>query len=151
MEERFKIFTGLITNISRCIQKIKNEEMAALGFKGRQVQCLFTLYGLEEGASVTQLCDMCGEDKGMMSRTIKGMVEQGLIYVDERKDQKYRNPLKLTDKGNEIAQNVSDKVSEMLKLGGRGVTDSERECLYSTLERISENLTKICENYTEAK
>ena len=151
MEDRFKIFTGLITNISRCIQKIKNEEMAALGFKGRQVQCLFTLYGLEEGASITQLCDLCGEDKGMLSRTVKDLIEQGLIYVDERKDQKYRNPLKLTAKGNEIAQTVADKISQMLEQGSNGVTNDDRECLYATLTRISANLTKICENYKETK
>lgn len=151
MEDRYKVFTGLITNISRCIQKIKNEEMSALGFRGRQVQCLFTLYGLQQGASMTQLCDMCGEDKGMLSRTVKGLVEEGLVYVEEREGHKYKTPLKLTATGNEIAQNVVNKISLMLELGGSGVTEDERDILYGALSRISENLTKICENYTEAK
>ena len=151
MQDRYIVFTGLINNISRCIQKIKNEEMVALGFKGRQVQCLFTLYGLEEGASVTQLSELCGEDKGMFSRTVKELLEQELVYVEEKKNQRYRNPLKLTEKGKAIAKSVTNKISNMLELGSDGVTEAERENLYSVLARISENLTKICENYAEAK
>ena len=47
MENRYKTFTNLIVHISRSIQKIKNEEMSLLGFKGTQVQCLFSLYSLD--------------------------------------------------------------------------------------------------------
>ena len=99
MRQRYETFTALILNISRCVQKIKNEEMEALGLKGRQVQCLFALYNSEDGASVTTLCELCGEDKGMISRTLKDLTARGLAYVDEQKDRKYRNPVKLTEKG----------------------------------------------------
>lgn len=147
MEQRYETFTSLILNISRCVQKIKNVEMAALGLKGRQVQCLFSLFNLDSGASLTALCEICGEDKGMMSRTLKELIAQGLVYVDEQKDQKYRNPIKLTEKGAEVANIVSVKISEMLDLGSIGITEVDREQLYRTLTQISENLTKICNNY----
>lgn len=147
MNQRYETFTLLIMNISRCVQKIKNTEMAALGLKGRQVQCLFSLYNLENGASLTALCEMCGEDKGMMSRTIKDLIAQQLVYIDEQKDQKYRNPYKLTSKGNEVANIVSAKISEMLNLGSMGVTECERLQLYRTLTQICDNLTQICSNY----
>lgn len=149
MEQRYETFTLLIMNISRCIQKIKNVEMAALGLKGKQVQCLFSLFHLEGGASLTALCEICGEDKGMMSRTLKELIAQGLVYIDEQKDQKYRNPFKLTQKGNEIANIISVKISEMLDWGSIGVTEDDRERLYNTLARISDNLTKICNDYEE--
>lgn len=147
MEQRYETFTSLILNISRCVQKIKNVEMAALGLKGKQVQCLFALFNSDDGASLTALCEMCGEDKGMMSRTIKELIAQGLIYVDEQKDRKYRNPIKLTEKGTEIANIVSVKISEMLDTGSMGITEYDRERLYHTLTQISDNLTKICNNY----
>lgn len=147
MQQRYETFTALILNISRCVQKIKNVEMATLGLKGRQVQCLFALYNLDDGASVTALCELCGEDKGMMSRTLKDLTTQGLVYIDEQKDRKYRNPVKLTEKGAEAANLVSVKISEMLDLGSMGITENEREQMYRTLTQISDNLTKICNNY----
>ena len=79
MEERYRNFTGLILNISRCIQKIKNCEVAELGLKGKQVQCLFFLHKLDNGASLTELCDLCDEDKGAMSRTVKELMEKKLV------------------------------------------------------------------------
>ena len=147
MEQRYETFTALILNISRCVQKIKNEEMAALGLKGRQVQCLFALYNSDDGASVTTLCELCGEDKGMMSRTLKDLTAQGLVYLDEQSDRKYRNPFKLTERGAEAAGIVSEKISEMLDLGSLGVTVADREQMYRTLTQISDNLTKICSSY----
>ncbi len=147
MEQRYKIFSGLILNISRCIQKIKNTEMATFGLKGKQVQCLFSLYSMDDGASLKELCDICDEDKGAMSRTIKELSEKELVFVDEKSTQKYRNPIKLTENGKKIAKVVVDKISYMLMLGSDGVSNEERENLYITLTRISDNLTKICDNY----
>ena len=147
MEQRFETFTALMLNISRCVQKIKNAEMSALGLKGTQVQCLFALYNLDDGATLTALCDICGEDKGMMSRTLKELTAQGFVYVDEQKNRKYRNPIKLTEKGVEVANIVSVKISEMLDLGSLGISEVDRERLYRTLTQISDNLTRICKNY----
>ena len=147
MEQRYETFTLLIMNISRCVQKIKNVEMSALGLKGRQVQCLFALFNSDEGASLTALCEICGEDKGMMSRTLKELIAQGLVFVDEQKERKYKNPIKLTEKGTEIANIVSVKISEMVDLGSIGITENEREQMYHSLSLISDNLTKICNNY----
>ncbi len=147
MEERYQLFTGLILNISRCIQKIKNSEVAELGLKGKQVQCLFFLHKLPEGASLTQLCDLCDEDKGAMSRTIKELMEKNLVYVDEKSTQKYRNPIKLTKNGKDNAGIVTEKINHMLAMGGDGINDAEREIFYKSLTTVSNNLTAICENY----
>lgn len=147
MEQRYQTFTGLILNISRCIQKIKNEEMLALGLKGKQVQCLFSLYQASDGASLTELCELCDEDKGAMSRTVKELAEKGLVYVAEKEDQKYRNPIKLTATGQAAAKVVVDKIAAMVDTGSNGISDAERDTLYQTLTQISGNLTQICENY----
>ncbi len=147
MEQRYDLFTGLILNISRCIQKIKNTEMSAFGYKGKQVQCLFTLYNCHGGASLKELCERCDEDKGAMSRTIKELVENDLVFVEEKNEQKYKNPVKLTEKGKSFAKIVSDRISQMLDAASVGISDKEREVLYKSLGCISGNLTKICENY----
>ena len=150
MEQRYQTFTGLILHISRCIQKIKNAEMAVLGLKGKQVQCLFSLAHLTDGASLTELCELCDEDKGAMSRTIKELVAKDLVYLAEKESQKYRNPIKLTANGQAAAKVVVDKINAMVDLGGNGISAAERDTFYQTLTLIGNNLTKICENYHEA-
>ncbi len=147
MENRYKTFTNLIVHISRSIQKIKNEEMSLLGFKGTQVQCLFSLYSLEEGASTTELSQICNEDKGMMSRTIKELMEKNLIYMDEKKEQKYRNPWKLTEEGKKVSKIITQKISNMLESASEGISENERGILYASLLKISNNLTTICDKY----
>ncbi len=147
MEQRYTTFSLLLINISRCVQKIKNVEMAALGLKGKQVQCLFGLYHCAEGASLTKLGEMCGEDKGMMSRTVKELTEAGLVYVDAKCDRKYKNPIRLTERGERIAGIVAEKISAMLEEGSAGISDGERAQLYRSLGVISENLTDICKKY----
>ena len=147
MEQRYETFSSLILNISRCVQKIKNVEMATLGLKGNQVQCLFSLFNSDNGATLRALCEMCGEDKANMSRTLKELSDKELIYVDEQKDRKYKNPVKLTEKGAAIAKIVSEKISAMLEQGSVGITETDRVQMYHTLAKISDNLTKICDAY----
>lgn len=148
MEQRYATFSLLLINISRCVQKIKNVEMAELGLKGKQVQCLFGLYNCVEGASLTKLGEICGEDKGMMSRTVKELANEGLVYIDAKSERKYKNPVRLTEKGEYIAHIVAEKISAILEKGGSGISDDERAQLYRSLGIISENLTEICGNYT---
>ena len=82
MQQRYTTFSNLLITISRCVPRIKNTEMAALGLKGKQVQCLFALYGAEGGATITALSKLCGEDKAMVSRTVKELLEGGLVYYN---------------------------------------------------------------------
>lgn len=147
MEQRYQKFTGMILNISRCIQKIKNVEMAALGLKGKQVQCLFLLDQFKDGLSLTKLCELCDEDKGAMSRTIKELTTKNLVQVVEQATQKYRNPIKLTTSGQTTAKIIVTKIDKILKIVSAEITVAERDAFYRTLTQISDNLTEVCQNY----
>lgn len=147
MEQRYQTFTGIILNISRCIQKIKNVEMAPLGLKGKQVQCIYTLDQLKNGASLTKLCEVNDEDKGAMSRIVKELTEKKLVCIEENENQKYRNPIKLTEAGKKIAQFIVEKINYVLNVVSKGISDTEREIFYKTLIQISHHLDTICLNY----
>ena len=149
MEQRYETFTLLVLNLSRCVQKIKNKEVESLGLKGTHVQCLFTLFNSPNGASLTSLCEACGEDKGMMSRTLKELTAKGLVYIDEQENKKYRNPYKLTELGAESAKIVSEKVSRILDLVAVGVTEEDRVKMYDTLSHICNTLTEFCKSYKD--
>ena len=147
VEDRYQTFTSLILNISRCIQKIKNSEVVEFGMKGKHVQCLFFLYKYSEGLTLMQLCEFCDEDKGAMSRTVKELIGKGLVYVAENSMQKYRNPIKLTEKGRSNAGIVSEKISHVVLSAGQGLTEPDRKVFYQSLNLILKNLTEICKSY----
>ena len=142
VDDRYKQFTSLITDISRGINKLKSLEMANFGLKGKQVQCLYMLHGHDKGATLSELAELCGEDKASISRTVHELESQDFLYVDSNTKQKYKNNVRLTDKGVKMAKIVFEKVSDFASQIGMGTSDSERRALYRTLTRISHNLDK---------
>ncbi len=62
-------FAVLINRISRNIRKIKNQEMAEYKLRRAYVSCLYHLY-MHKGATATDLCERCEEDKATISRVL---------------------------------------------------------------------------------
>ncbi len=139
MENRYEKFSYLISNINKNLQKIKNMEMKELGLKGKAVQIIYYLSQNQNGLSFTQLSAYCDEDKGALSRTLKELTGLGYATVEEREG-KYRNPIKLTEKGKKIGQEVAFRIERYLNYGSQGIEDKQREEFYILLERIANNL-----------
>ena len=147
METRYDIFTNLISNIAKNLQKIKKMEMNEFGLKGNQVQCLFYLATNEEGVSSTKLCRLCNEDKGAMSRTLKELEIKKLIFVEENDLKKYRNPICLTEEGKIIAKNILNKIDYIFNEVSKNVTKKDREIFYAVLNTVDSKLGDICDKY----
>lgn len=145
MEERFKNFTVLISNINRCIRRIKTAEMAELDLKSPHVSCLYYLYK-EDSLTAKELCDICEEDKAAVSRSIDFLENNG--YIEKSNAQKkYRTPLVLTEKGKLTGKLIADKIDNVLNEAGLDMNEEERTVFYRNLALISTNLQKICEKY----
>lgn len=146
MEERFQLFTVLISALNRSIRRIKTEEMADFGLKGGHVSCLYYLH--KEGKlTAKQLCDICEEDKANISRAIKDMEERGLISCKERRTKRYQSPLELTEKGKEMALELDKKITKVLQVSSEGMSKEERDTMYRCLAIIDKNLQSICNQY----
>ncbi|MGN1212834.1 MAG: MarR family winged helix-turn-helix transcriptional regulator [Christensenellales bacterium] len=147
MENRFKDFTLLISNISRAINKIKNQEMRKFGLKGTQVNCLFYLYENKTGMTAKDICSLCKEDKGAVSRTLRELEELGYIVCkrDDNK-KKYNSVLSLTSKGTEIAEYISDKISQIINYDKNYISSDELAEFYKTFKKIYQNLKKVSES-----
>lgn len=146
MQERYETFTSLVMNINRYILKIKNSEMHEFGLKGNQVQCLHYLFNEANGLTSKQLAELCEEDKAAISRTLKSLENNGLIFVEENSAKKYRNPYRLTDKGLEYGKAISSKIDGIMEVASKGIDDVLREKLYLSLRTICTNLKNISEN-----
>lgn len=148
MEKRFERFTALMTSISRSIRKIKNEEMVEFSLKGPHVICLYYLY-VRGPMTSKELSEVCEEDKANISRILEYLEKNDFIVCLSQTQRRYRSPFDLSEKGREVSECIARKIGSVLEQASEGVSDEERQIMYSCLDRINVNLQKICDEYSE--
>ncbi|MGN0817800.1 MAG: MarR family winged helix-turn-helix transcriptional regulator [Candidatus Coproplasma sp.] len=148
MQERFKNFTVLITKLNRSIHRIKTQEMAKYNLKSPHVSCLYylSIYGT---LTAKELCDVCEEDKAAVSRSVEYLEQEGFISCNSSAQKRYKAAFVLTEKGKQVAAGIAGTIEKVVDIAGEGICDEDRKTLYACLERIDDNLLKICEKYGE--
>jgi DNA-binding MarR family transcriptional regulator len=146
MTQRFDTFVTSITQIYRCIQKIKTHEMLPLGLKSTHVMCLFHLLQHPEGLTAVQLTALCEEDKGAISRALSSLETKGLVVFGDHPGQskRYRTRITLTESGREAAQHMDASINHAVKIGGQGLSEENRIVFYESLQLIAKNLQTFC-------
>ena len=146
MEERFQAFTVLVSNLNRCIYKIKTEEIAEYNLKSSHVSCIYYIYRY---GSLTpkELCDLCGEDKANISRALKYLEENQYLIINNDSNKKYQRPIVLTENGVKIGKHLSEKINEILSIASEGLSEEKRNIMYEGLSLINNRLNKICDEY----
>lgn len=142
MQERFETFTVLINRISRNIKKIKNQEMAEYNLRSAHISCIYYIYTLG-GATATDLCERCEEDKATISRALDYLDESGYINRERDSVKRYKTPILLTEKGVEVGKKIADKINNLLDRVSDGLTEKQRVDFYRSLSVISDCLEKL--------
>lgn len=142
MQERFETFTVLINRISRNIRKIKNQEMAEYNLRSVHVSCLYYLYSATD-VTATILCERCEEDKATISRAVDYLESNGYLTCESKSTKRYKSPLILTEKGNEVGKKIADKINGVLDAISGGLTEDERVAFYRSLSIISDSLEAV--------
>lgn len=142
MVERFERFSLAISEISRYWHKIAAEEMEKYSLKGMHSIYLTTLLRHPEGITAAKLGELCGRDKGEVSRTVAIMEQKGLV---DKQGSSYRALLTLSPSGREAAEHVRSRAALAVELAGAGLTDQQRTTFYSALESIASNLQTLSE------
>ena len=145
MKERFETFTVLINRISRNIRKIKNQEMAEYGLRSAHISCLYYLY-TTDGATATDLCERCEEDKATISRALDYLETSGYLTCTSKSAKRYKSPLVLTEKGSIVGKQIADKIGAVLDTVSEGLTEEERIAFYRSLSIISHSLETVLGN-----
>ena len=145
MQERFETFTVLINRINRNIRRIKNQEMAEDNLRSAHVSCLYYLY-INRGATATDLCERCEEDKATISRALDYLETNGYLSCESRSAKRYKSPLMLTEKGSQVGKKIADKINGVLDAISGGLTEEERVSFYRSLSIISESLDAVSKN-----
>ena len=71
--------------------------------------CIFYIRHSREELTAAQLCQLCAEDKAAISRTLVTLQEKGYVEAGEKK---YRAQLKLTVKGEELADQIDGLIEQ---------------------------------------
>ena len=146
MENRFGQFVYLVSSINRYVRKIRTEELSEYNFKGTHIMCLYYIDKLNE-VTAKELCDLTGEDKSAVSRSLDFLEKSGFIKNDGEEGKKYKTTYSLTEKGKEVSVHLGNKVDESIANAGVGLTYEEREIMYHALKIINKNLEEICQKY----
>lgn len=145
MSERFETFTVLINRISRNIRKIKNQKMAEYNLRSVHVSCLYYLF-LNKELTATDLCQRCEEDKATISRAIDYLETNGYLICKSKNLKRYKSPLVLTEKGNMVGKEISEKTDNVLEEIKDGLSEEERRSFYHSLSIISRELEQVAKN-----
>lgn len=143
MVDRFEKFSYSIFEISRCWHKIASDELLKYGLKGSYAVYFTTMYRFDDGITSAKLCELCGRDKADVSRAMSLLEEKGLVTRSAVGGNLYRAKLLLTDKGKRLAEYINRRAQLAVERGGSGLTDAQREVLYSSLELIAANLQSL--------
>ena len=148
MEDRFKTFTVLITKLYRAIRKIKNEETEEYGLTNPHVSCLYYLYQAQK-LTLTELIDICLEDKAVMSKAITYLEKIGLIICETNQKKRYKSYFELTDNGLIVAKSIVAKIENILDFASADIYNNDRSVMYKSLLSISNKLDELCSKYEE--
>lgn len=144
MNERFGMFTVLITRIGRSIRHLKTEEMAEFQLKSTHLSCLYYLYSMGS-LTAKELCELCAEDKSSVSRSLEYLEEHGYLVCVSKAKKRYNAGMELTDRGREVARALEDRIDRVLEQAGAGLPPEDRQILYRSLALIDANLQSVCE------
>ncbi|MBO6150269.1 MAG: MarR family transcriptional regulator [Clostridium sp.] len=143
MIDRFERFTLSIFTITRYWNKIATEEMKKHGLKGAYALYLVTLADAEKELTAAQLADLTQRDKADISRAVASLQERGIL--EPYSGSRYRAPIRLTEAGKALADEIREKAGVVLQAAGAGLSEEMRGSMYRALDIIAGNMKEICE------
>ncbi len=148
IKERFYLFVLRINCISKYISKLKFDFAPQLGVKNVHIFWLYELYLQPEGLTASELASRAMISRSLVSREIENLLEKGYIQMqtdDQGQRINYNSHITLTEKGVEMAKNISTKGMEVQNRVSEGITDEELVIFYGTLRKLQNNLQRIAE------
>lgn len=139
--DRFERFTCAVIVINRYWRKIAAKAMKKYGLKGAFTQYLMALYRSPDGLNSVDLGKACDKNKADVSRALATLEEKGLAERESVTGKSlYRAKIKLTAEGTRVAEEIRGSVEHAVELGGRNLSETQRELFYKALESISDNM-----------
>ena len=145
MIDRFEKFSLSISELYYYLHKITRDEMEEYGLNGPHAIYFFILYRHKDGLTCAELSEKSFRNKSDVSRAMTLFEEKGLA-VKKGGTKNYRAKISLTEKGVLAAEKLRERAKVLTELISSGVSEKEREILYSSLDIIASNMSEICDS-----
>lgn len=143
-QERFEDFVGVISALSKEIQRIKMVEAAKLGIKGADVMLLFQLARHPQGLTSAELARRCGVTRAAVSRSLASLEDGGFVVVQpDRGAGRYRAAVVLSARGVDAMASATQIIDRVVSESGDAVSPHNRAIMYSSLSAILDQLKQI--------
>ncbi len=144
---RFEKFTLLIDGIHKSISKLKLDIAPTLGVKGVHVFWVYELSLYPEGLTATEIASVSRIDRSLVSREIELLLADGYIVSDGNGvKRKYNERFTLTDKGRELASEITERVLGIQNTVNEGISKEELAVFYKTLESLHSKFSVLAGN-----
>lgn len=141
---RFEDFVGMISALSKEIQRIKMVEATKLGIKGADVMLLYQLARHPQGLTGAELARRCGVTRAAVSRALTTLEDKGFVMVQPDPGAgRYRAAVMLSVRGTAAMESATRIIDRVVSESGDAVSERNRAIMYSSLSTILDQLKKI--------
>lgn len=144
--QRYEDFTTLISNINRDINRVKTMRAVEYGVHGADIVYLLALFEHEgdRGMSSSELTSRAGVTRAMTARSVARLIKDGFVESMLPKGEKaYRVPLRLTKKGQRVAQSMQHDIDELMQQVEGLFSPSGRDAFYKSLRKVDQALQEM--------
>jgi DNA-binding MarR family transcriptional regulator len=134
-------FRDILRRLERVIF-MQNNEACCSGVTLAQCHTLMEIESKEK-ESLTELAKTLGLDKSTISRTIDGLVHNGLVDRTIPEENRRMATLQLTEAGKNICNSINSRNDQYFTETLSILTDSEKETLINLLEKITNQMIKM--------
>ena len=143
-QERFEDFVGMISALSKEIQRIKMVEATKLGIKGADVMLLYQLARHPQGLTSAELARRCSVTRAAVSRALATLEDKGFVMVQPDPGAgRYRAAVMLSARGAAAMESATRIIDRVVSESGDAVSERNRAIMYSSLSTILDQLKKI--------
>lgn len=130
----------------KCISKIKSDLAVDPAIKSVHTLWLYELLKHKNGLTSTEIAEKSNIDRSLVSRELSALMHGGYIKTEPQAGKRgYNARIRLTEKGLVTAERIAEAALEIQTSAGLGIDPAELVAFYSTLEKLSANLTGITE------
>ncbi len=155
------LLTTTVEEMQKNIQRLKSKTMKRFGLGISDLACLMSIKHAPGGMTSTELSQHCKVDKALISRSVKKLLEQGVIAyarprlpldetaarveVKTRRRGAYRVKLILTEAGEQITRCFFDVSKAAAKYSMADLTDEQNDAFIRMMTQINEKFSEYME------
>ncbi|MBQ8689548.1 MAG: MarR family transcriptional regulator [Clostridia bacterium] len=140
----------LIDSTHKCISKVKQDVVEDARIKGVHTLWVYELSKHPEGLTATELANITGIDRSLVSREIRSLEKSGyIVNVRTGNNRSYNSRIVLTEDGKRLGERFAAVGMKLQEAASKNISREEIASFYSTLEKICKNLEEISQDQSE--